>query len=151
MDGYISKPIKIDELVEQLDGILTRVRAGEHKSSTPSREIFDRNALGGKIQGDGRFLARIVEMFKEDYPKLLREIEFAVSDRNSDLLVEKSHTLKGVVKNFHAAPAEKAVEEMHSVGVRSDFGLADVAFEELRLEMTLLVKALEEYLGECES
>jgi HPt (histidine-containing phosphotransfer) domain-containing protein len=77
---------------------------------------FDENALMERIDGDVGFLKETVAMLDEDSPALLEQIRAAAQLRDAAALVKPAHTLKGMLANFCAPPAEAAARELEMMG-----------------------------------
>ena len=81
MDGYLSKPIDVDELiatVERFGGrAADRWRAGQPQARRAV--VFDERAALGYTGGDRRLLKNVVKLFRSDYPSALRRIDRALS------------------------------------------------------------------------
>ena len=83
MDGYLSKPIRPQELDDVLDVLRgsenDRLRAG---SGRLPRKLFHHTAeLMERIDGDRAFLAELLELFREEYPGQIRAAREAVKRR----------------------------------------------------------------------
>ncbi len=53
-----------------------------------------------RLANDAELLQDLVEIYREDYPILLRRIELAISRHNHSELEQAAHALKGLVSNF---------------------------------------------------
>ena len=109
---------------------------------------FDREALLDQIDGDLEFLKETVGMLDADSPALLEEIRAAAASGDASALIKPAHTLKGMVANFHAGPAEKAARGLEKMGREGQLDSADAAVEELVREMQRLKEALRRFVGE---
>ena len=99
MDGYLSKPIDVDELVATVEqfGAGTNASAGGHGARTDTRATFDEQAALAHTGGDRALLKRIIKVFRAGRPSLTRRIERAVAQRNAEALRMAAHTLKGSI------------------------------------------------------
>ncbi len=92
MDDYIQKPISEDHLWEALE-------AGQSKS----RElVFDFAHLEDMSGGDFEFEKEIVQVFLDQAPPTIAELELALSESNHELAVRAAHTLKGSARAIGA-------------------------------------------------
>jgi hypothetical protein len=73
MDGYISKPIRADELVAVVEGMLPAPSRQDIGESTEIQAvaIFDQSVALSYVDGDLGLLQEMTEMFLADYPPRL--------------------------------------------------------------------------------
>ncbi len=148
MDEYISKPISIDSLHE----IIARLFPIDSKVDTegrslpddlyPSSPSFDKESLLSAFDNDWDFLKETVEMFINDYPPLLEDIQSAIFSNNASQLGQTAHALKGMVGNFQAGRAASAAAALEELGRQEDFENVDKFYEILKDEMQRLEKSL---------
>jgi CheY-like chemotaxis protein len=147
MDGYVSKPIKADELHEAIKSMFPD---DLDKPNTESNElqidkIIDKSEVLDRVDGDMELLSDMVELFVEDCPNLLSEIKDAVNRNDSKALERSAHTLKGAVANFAAETPFEAALNLENMGRNSDLEHAEKAFNILEQEikrLELAIKAL---------
>ncbi len=145
MDGYISKPIKSQELFDAIESLVDISTEPGTGASAPQQddEVLDRAAVIASVDGDVEFLRELVEMFIEDYPRLLSEIREAVTRGDSKALESTAHTLKGSVGNFDAKAVFKAALKLENMGRNEDLSHAEEAYAALEKEFERLKPALE--------
>lgn len=140
MDGYLSKPLKADDLMAVVEG---RDQAGVPESARPA-DIFDyRQALD---RADFWVLGVIAEPFRLDWPKQLAELETAVASRDLPTIARIAHTLRGLAASFNAEPAvavARAVEQLGAGGAPAEFA---TLLSRLRRELGTLDLALAQFL-----
>jgi two-component system sensor histidine kinase/response regulator len=109
-------------------------------------DAFDEKALMDHLDGDVEFLGETVAMLDEDGPELLEQIRVAAASGDAAALVRPAHTLKGMLANFYADPAQSAARELEIMG--REQRLADVhpAVDKARRETQRLIEALKQYL-----
>lgn len=103
MDGYLSKPIRQQELDVVLDGSISSV-----SEPTMSRRPLERSAgdtiqeaeLFDRIGGDLAFLAERTEVSRSGYPKGLSNARQALEEKNSEEVMRAAHGLKGGLLNY---------------------------------------------------
>ena len=109
-------------------------------------DIFDAQALLEQVDGDTEFLAESIEMLDEDAPALLTEMQQAADAGDAEALVRPAHTLKGMIGNFFAEPAQAAARDVEMMARQGQLdGIAD-AVSRARLETKKLQAALHAYL-----
>ena len=135
MDGYITKPIREDEL----RGVIGRLVLGrngpeiQQESSAPPHiqqeqqtdetPVFDRNALLNRIGGDEDLVKTFVTMFLTSADEHLALIIQAAAENDSGQMRTRAHAIKGSASNVGAvrlsaaaADFEKALREEPSAG-----------------------------------
>jgi HPt (histidine-containing phosphotransfer) domain-containing protein len=112
------------------------------------REVFDPVSLLERVSGDRELLRELVELFAQECPAMLSDIESAVKQGSSSSLQQASHKMKGSVLQFSAATAATmagALEEMGKTGALS--GSAQ-EYLRLRAEIASLVEGLKLMVSE---
>jgi len=143
MDGYVSKPIKPEELFQAIERQASGSEGVEEKGSdtTPSGggEVFDWAALLERFERDKTLCHELLGIFLEDTPSKLHKLRQAIED-NDPLLVEHcAHAIKGASANIGANALTGAAHEMEIAAKDRDIGKAqsfvgklEGQFEELR-------------------
>ncbi len=65
-------------------------------------DIINRKELSERLDGDFELFKELVEIFLTDSDKLIKNIEDAINDKDSEKIRKSAHTLKGAVSNFSA-------------------------------------------------
>lgn len=68
------------------------------------------------VDGDRELLAELIEIFLEDCPRRLHELEQAVKETDAIGVSRAAHSLKGMVAGFGARPAQELAGEMEVLG-----------------------------------
>ena len=100
--------------------------------------------IGG---GDAGFVAEIVQMFREDTPPHLAELDEAIAQGDALRLGKVAHGLKGSAGNFGAKHFRALTERLESIAKSGDLAAAPAAVAELRAEFARVVAALEASLS----
>jgi len=143
MDGYLSKPIDVDELIATVE------RFGAGDPTAPStvvpqeanQAIFDERAALSYTGGDRRLLKQVVQLFRADYPSSLRKIHRALQGRDPEALRLAAHRLKGSIATVGAPVARQVAAELEETGRSQDFARARDAYAKLRQEIERLEHA----------
>jgi CheY-like chemotaxis protein/HPt (histidine-containing phosphotransfer) domain-containing protein len=141
MDGYIVKPIRLSALYEAVQAA-AHLPARQAADRAPGEEPFDRQGLLEAVGGDMDFLQRLLLMLEEDLPSSRQRIEAALAERDWSSLSGAAHSVKGVVKNFHALGAARAAEQLEQCGKQADLAGAAAAWRQLQSELEWLVQRL---------
>ena len=148
MDGYVSKPLKADELfAEMLKLVGKRLESMEAGScgEDQGENVFDRELALASVEGDGELLREVVGLFLEEYPKTMTEIRAAIEEGDPHRLNRAAHALKGSVGNFGGRKAFDAALRLEMMGKDNNLGGADLVFSSLAEELACLRKALEDF------
>ncbi len=141
MDGYISKPIRIDELVKVLKQCYLsinknvagcqRLTSGQKIEISPSSsllqqsqdttiEVIDRYILQSIRQMAGanadEFVTKIINNYFEVAPQLLSEIDAAIDTADANKLFQAAHALRSSSANLGAAKLSGICQELESIG-----------------------------------
>jgi two-component system sensor histidine kinase/response regulator len=145
MDGYLSKPIRPQELDEVLDRYLSMGR-----EDLPVIEFHDppdasvcAEELLERIDGDRVFLAELLELFRADYPEQIRAARGAIANSDAATLQEVGHALKGALGNLAAPAASRIASDLESMGKTGDMAPAGIRVTQLEEELILVIQALE--------
>jgi two-component system, sensor histidine kinase and response regulator len=145
MDGYLSKPIRPQELDEMLDSYQAAERE-DRPAPKPRVVMLDCvrvDELLERIDGDRVFLAELVELFRTDYPEQIRKSREAVVNDDALALQRAAHGLKGALKNLAAPIAADLAAELEAMGKSGDIAFAASKMMELEVEVVRAVDALE--------
>jgi two-component system, sensor histidine kinase and response regulator len=85
-------------------------------SVTKDLMVLDRAVALDRVGGDEELLAEVAQLFLEDYPNSMREIDEAVSKGDAKLLERAAHTLKGAASNFGANPVVDSAFALEMAG-----------------------------------
>ena len=72
------------------------------------------------VDDDRELLAELIEIFLEDCPRRLHELEQAVKEGNANGVRQAAHSLKGMVAGFGAGSAHGLAAEMEGLGKAGD-------------------------------
>lgn len=137
MDGYISKPIKREEMFAMLESITSSTECDQlsqaHAQTRPQAQVvknapqtqtivaqevasadspIDWDELLSRVDGDRELIAEMAAGFHAASDTMLAEIRMAVECRDWQALAGSAHTLKGVVGNLGARGAFTAALQL---------------------------------------
>src|SRR5512138_1839752 len=72
------------------------------------------------VEGDHELFAELIQIFLEDCPKKLQELEQAVKEGHAIGVRQTAHSLKGMVACFATASAQGLAGEMERLGQTGD-------------------------------
>jgi two-component system, sensor histidine kinase and response regulator len=146
MDGYLSKPIRQQELDDVLDTYLALDRPNlslskfddSPKASVCVEELFER------IDGDRGFLSELLVLFLGDYPAQIQSAREAIANNDTADLQRVGHALKGALGNLAAPIASGIAGELESMGRSGNILLARTRLDELEEELKRVIETLED-------
>ncbi len=108
--------------------------------------LLNTNAVLYILGGDEALLHEIVQMYFEDYPGLLAQVERAIDESNVTTLTQAVHDLKGLLSNFSSRQATAATQSLEQAAKLNQLNDAPARLEVLRQEITRLSIVLNEWL-----
>jgi CheY-like chemotaxis protein len=105
MDDYISKPMRIEELVGALERATPRILTAASAAATPST-VLDRGVLErlhADLGGDNpTLIVELIDILLADTPQLLTELRTALADAAANVVERAAHTLKSTSASLGA-------------------------------------------------
>lgn len=144
MDGYLAKPIRARELLAVIEQVLS---GGAHASATAAAAgaaVVDWAAALDRLQGDRNLLEEIVDVFREECPRLLAQARQAIAEIDAAQLRLAAHTLKGALVNFAATDAVDAARRLELIGKQGNLAGAPQALADLERQLERLQPALDD-------
>jgi HPt (histidine-containing phosphotransfer) domain-containing protein len=141
MDGYLSKPIDVDELVATVERFggekLPSPRTARRPSSKAAPAVFDQRAALAHTGGDRRLLEEVIALFRSDSPSYVRRMNTALKQRDGEALRMAAHGLKGALATIGSTRGRELCAELEGMGKTRRF--ADAATKVVRLRDHLKV------------
>jgi CheY-like chemotaxis protein len=137
MDGYLSKPVRI----EALEAELTR-------SSENIGQVVDFSVLSrfGEMTGSGSEAVReLVEIFSEETPPALKQLREDVERRNMQGVSIAAMQLGRACQNFGAERMQLLCSNLQAAGKNGDFPSAAEFIDRLDSEFEIVKTTLEEF------
>ncbi|MFA6292482.1 MAG: response regulator [Victivallales bacterium] len=157
MDSYVSKPLKLEELLAAIAKVDSNCKANDDSTGSPpqhgegKKDVFDRNLALNGIDGDLTLFAEIVKIFTDSCPHMISQIREAIHQGNASELERGAHALKGSASNFGAQTAVNLAQKLETLGKSRALSTAKEVFAELEVEIECLGKALKESLAETKT
>jgi len=158
MDGYVSKPIRPDNLVSELARLVPDAAAeGTEPPQIPAPAAanghpagaLDRSALLDRVEGDMELLGDIIELFKEDSVRQIAAIRDAIENKQADLLRRAAHTLKGTCGNLGVPEAAATSLDLEKLAAAGDLSRAQEILRTLEEQIQRAGGLLDELRQEC--
>ncbi|MGC9502115.1 response regulator [Baaleninema sp.] len=166
MDDYISKPIRVDELVDALSRcpVASHLDAAEltngngpspsvgnctesltSPSPSPKPEAYA-TPLNEKTLEDLReieALEELIELYFEEAPKLLDRIDRAIQTDNAELLRDAAHSMKSTSAALGAMPLSDIAKQLERIGKEGELADAPSLWTRLQSQYQRTIEALE--------
>ncbi len=142
MNGYISKPIQAQELIEIVESFGGEVGPNDsvNDSATPA---LDWETALGRVGGDEALLLDLAKLFCDECPRMLSAVQQAVERKSAPDLHKAAHSLKGSVATFAAQQAFEAALRLERLGRAGELTDVDEGFVILAQEVERLQATLE--------
>lgn len=159
MDDYISKPVRPEELVAALE----RCKRPEHARHAP--ETTGTGRLRAERMGEGtaidievlnqlqnamgesgpKLLIDLIDIYLDDTPKRLGEIQDAVIHRDANALRDAAHPLKSSSASLGAILFSELCQQLEEMGIRRRLSGASEGVDALNAEFDRVRWALQQY------
>jgi CheY-like chemotaxis protein len=134
MDGYLSKPIEVDDLittVERFGGDGAAPDDVQQQAPSPRPATFDEKIALTYTGGDRQLLQEVIDLFRKDSPAALRRIERALHKRDGDALRMAAHALKGAIATVGSTAGRETAAELEMMAKSSRFTDAERVYAHL--------------------
>ncbi len=153
MNGYVSKPLRPEELLSAIGRQFTGrlpVNPGLRKSEipfVPDKEIFDKAEFLNRVEGDGSLFRSVIALFLKTVPDQISGLKSALNDNDAEAVRNYAHAVKGTSANISAGrlydtayQIEKAEKKSESDRIRSLTGKLEDEFEMLRKVLNEMIR-----------
>jgi len=144
MDGYVPKPIQHQDLLDALQKMALkapRVPPGK-PAAKPSMELLDEELLMSRVDGDKELLKDLVDLFLDEYPRVLEGIRVALGKGDVKAVERAAHGLKGSTSNLAAMRASDAAFQLEQLARAGTLRGAEGPLRELEAQLTRLKPVL---------
>ena len=144
MDGYLSKPIRIDDLRQTIRDVALNLSLVQSpgKNQEPFRAIGPLEVLLDGVMGDRVLLSEMAELWLTDSSKQVKQIQSGLESGDATMIQSAAHALKGSVGTFQASGALEAATELEVAAKEGDLVRARNIFRELSEQVDLVSQDL---------
>jgi CheY-like chemotaxis protein len=137
MDGYLSKPVRIEALEAEL------VRSSENIGQVVDFSVLSRF---GEMTGSGSEAVReLVEIFSEETPQALQQLREDIERRHVQGISIAAMQLGRACQNFGAERMQNLCSSLQAAGKGGEFAVASELVDRLETEFEILNTTLEEF------
>ena len=144
MDDYLTKPIRVEELVAAL--LKTKARRADDRRQTTDGALDEATFQNLKTTMGADFMGELIDTFLEDSPQLIAELKRAYGANDIDAFRRAAHSLKSNSVNFGALKLAEQAKELERMaragnlhgaeekiaGVESEYEKVKAALEQKR-------------------
>jgi CheY-like chemotaxis protein/HPt (histidine-containing phosphotransfer) domain-containing protein len=138
MDGYLSKPIRTDELMRAMSEVTKASDTGELSDQNSFRAIGQLESLLESVMGDRALLTEMAELWIEDSAKQEAQIRNGLDSGDAIMVQRAAHALKGSVGTFEASLAQDAAGQLELTAKHGDLVAAGKIFKQLLIQIDLV-------------
>ncbi len=109
--------------------------------------IFDRDAALNRVDGDQELYSELVDMFFEEYPRMLSEIKEARKTGEAKKIQESAHSMKSALGNLGAMKAFAIAQVIEVNGAKNRLEMIDANVKTLEDEIAKYQGAIKSFLG----
>jgi DNA-binding NarL/FixJ family response regulator len=150
MDGYVSKPIRREELRDEIERVLEGSPVHPVTAESDIRPVASGTATPNHVEepirrrfpGDDDLLRQLAVVFLEDYPERVAAIADALDRGQSDALARAAHTLKGSVSVLSENGPTLVVRQLEAAARAGDLAGAAALYVDLERQMERLKENL---------
>src|SRR5476651_1403592 len=112
----------------------------------PDDQIIDMHAIEGlralSPDDGGVFVRELIEIYLQDTPQRLAELEQALASQDAPAFTRAAHTIKGSSSNFGAGRLTKLAQDIELQGKTHNLPVSAAACAQLKSEYALVAQAL---------
>lgn len=148
MDGYVSKPIQVNELKRVMAQLVqdTQTKPQESATKATTLEVLKVDDLMNRIGGDLEFLQDMVDLFHADYVRQLQTIESGISMKDTDIIGTAAHSICGLAGNLGGQNAAAVAHELETLAKASNLPACTLQLVQLQESLEELGGALRQTL-----
>ncbi len=139
MDGYLSKPVRIEALEAEL-----------FRSSENIGQVVDFTVLSrfGEMTGTGSEAVReLIEIFCEETPQTLRQLRENIERKSEQGITVLAMQLARACENFGTERMQRLCSNLQAAGKNGDFSLAGEFVDRLDAEFETVKTTLKDYVS----
>ncbi|MBD3169972.1 MAG: PAS domain S-box protein [candidate division Zixibacteria bacterium] len=158
MDGYVSKPVKAEELFIEMSKYLDKPEPGpadntslnEHRDPENIQDIISVDSLLKRIDNDRKMLKEIVDIFSANCPKTMGVLKEALKNRDNQQFSRSLHSINSATINFSAKSLDRIINDLNNLNKAEKWGEIEVLLPALEMEIYKVIGALNRIVDEKE-
>ncbi len=150
MDGYVSKPVDPDVLLEAIErqlsvsvsAIAPRPVPEARNTTVSGKAVFDKITALRRLGDNEETLKKIVAAYMRKIPVLLEELRQGVERAEAVVVQQRAHRIKGASGNIGAEVVQEMAQELEQIGKEGKLDMASPLINKLTQEIERLKSAL---------
>jgi signal transduction histidine kinase/DNA-binding response OmpR family regulator len=151
MDGYVTKPINLEEVTAAILTALHITPEGDNDTSLDKRNgkmlersevLWDMSRTLEQLGGDETLLQEVMEIFLDQAPKHLAALRLAVAQGQAETVETTAHTLKGELGYLGIPEISQRASEIEEIGRSKDVSRAAGLLPQFEADITGLFSAI---------
>src|SRR5256712_696925 len=142
MDGYVSKPIRPEALLDSIDATVKLHPQGALAPAPDGPRVLDDRDLLALVGNDVDTVSELARLFLEDGPRRLADIESGLEAHDHEAVRIAAHTLKGSAGSICGRRTADAARRVEQFAEARDLLGPRIAFAALAREVGELQQAL---------
>ncbi|MGA3067651.1 MAG: response regulator [Tepidisphaeraceae bacterium] len=147
MNGYVTKPVETEKLLEAVDTALAGRAPAESTEAAPpppadDGQLIDVEGLLRRCRGKSSLALTLLNKFHEQISGQLAQAQEQLARHDAEALSKLAHCVKGTAANLSAGPLRKAAAELEAVGAEGDSAALCAAVEALAAQAKELIAYL---------
>jgi HPt (histidine-containing phosphotransfer) domain-containing protein len=137
MDGYVSKPIKKEDLLDAIKTFARNGSAARQPNDSPvearsiSQYLSTREEVLNQLDGDEVLLLKLVNLFTGSTPGILTYIRESIAQHDSSGLERAAHKLLSSLGVFGAEPARQIALRLEEQGRQKELAASCIVLPAL--------------------
>lgn len=120
MNAYLCKPVKENELMDMVAGLLNKNRTeifeSEPAQINPATQLFNLSGLQTISRGDKGFIEKMLKMFMAQTPMLVQEMEEKYQQKDYKAMGLIAHKIKPSIDNMGIVSLKECIREIEKKG-----------------------------------
>lgn len=136
MDGYLSKPVRMDSLIGEIKRLLTPPAASATMEDSPhlggpAMPMIDYAQALDRVGGDRELLAELAGLFLDEYPRLLSISNAGIENNDLPAAAAAAHQFKGLLAQFGSTQGRQLALALESAAKTGDAVASSEALDHL--------------------
>jgi len=151
MDGFVSKPFRREELLQEIEDTITRKSGfGSSRETdldhTEGVEVLDTEDALARLDGDRELLEEISQYFIETAPQQITRIESALKSGDMGTIEREAHSLKSAAGSVGAKKLQESSRQVEAHASGKETGSLSLVVEFLMHDFSDAIEALKAFL-----
>ena len=153
MDGYLSKPVRID----QLQNILVNWGLAKQKELPLSPPATKENVVDYQLdvltrlfEMNPKGLRQLILLYQEEARRNLKDMEQAIKENNLQMLARTAHSLKGTSLNLGGNLVGQSCKQLELAAEQNNHAEIQISLENLKVRHQKFVEILQEILNKID-